>query len=88
MNFDLNSLLDGSSSNPASLLDPAKLLAPLMPFIIGFTILSIVLTVLYIISLIDRWRANRAMIEMRNILREMNERDEARSGHPSADVHS
>ena len=80
--FDINSILDGSSGSTTSLFDPAKLLEPLMPFIIALTVVSVVITILYIISIIDKWRQGRAILEMRNILREMNERDKARSSQP------
>lgn len=85
MNFDLDSLLNGSSS-PTSVLDPTQLLAPLMPFFIIMTVISLVITVLYIVNVINMFRSHRATIEMRNILREMNERDKARSStNPAVD---
>ena len=80
--FDINSILDGSSGSTTSLFDPAKLLEPLMPFIIALTVVSVIITILYIISIIDKWRQGRAILDMRNILREMNERDKARSSQP------
>ena len=76
MNFDLDSLLGTPS---ASVFDPAQLLAPLMPFFIVMTGVGFLITVLYIINVINTFRSHRATIEMRNILREMNERDKARS---------
>lgn len=76
MNFDLGSLLGTSS---ASVFDPAQLLAPLMPFFIIMTLVGILITVLYVVNVINTFRSHRATIEMRNILREMNERDKARS---------
>lgn len=78
MNFDLDSLLNGPSS-PSSLLDPTRLLEPIMPFILVITAVSILITVLYIVNVINTWRSHRATIEMRNILREINERDKART---------
>lgn len=72
--LDINSILGGSGGSSTSLFDPAKLIEPLMPFIIALTIVSILITILYVISIIDKWRQGRAIIETRNILREMNER--------------
>lgn len=77
--MDLESLLNGSSSDTGSLFDPAALLAPLMPFIILITIASLLIGVLYIFNMITTYRSHKAMIETRDILREMNERDKARS---------
>lgn len=79
MDIDLDSLLGGSSSNASSLFDPAALLAPLMPFIILITVASILIGVLYILNMITTYRSHKATIEMRDIMREMNERDKARS---------
>ena len=50
-----------------------------MPFIIFVTIASLLIGVLYIISVITTYRSHKATIEMRDIMREMNERDKARS---------
>lgn len=63
--------------------DVKALIEPLMPYLIALTIISIIITFLYLVSLIEKWRANKAIIESRNILREMNERDKAR-GAPVA----
>lgn len=76
--MDLESLLNGSSSN-TNLFDPATLLAPLMPFIILITVVTIAIGVLYILNMITTYRSHKATIEMRDIMREMNERDKARS---------
>lgn len=81
--MDLDSLLGGSSGG--SLLDPATLLAPLMPFVILITVATIVIGVLYILNMITTYRSHRATIEMRDIMREMNERDKARLANPSPD---
>lgn len=78
MDVNLDSLLGGSSDDK-SLLDPAALLAPLMPFIILITIASLLIGILYIISIVTTYRSHKATIEMRDIMREMNERDKARS---------
>ena len=76
MNIDLDSLLGGSSSNASSLFDPATLLAPLMPFIILITVASILIGVLYILNMITTYRSHKATIEMRDIMREMNEQQQ------------
>lgn len=49
----------------------------LMPFMIVLTILSIVMTVLYILHLVRKHRIDSAILESRDILREMNEREKA-----------
>ncbi len=76
--MDLESLLNGSSGN-TNLFEPATLLAPLMPFIILITVVTIAIGVLYILNMITTYRSHKATIEMRDIMREMNERDKARS---------
>lgn len=74
----INNLQTGESTTTMpTLFDPIKLLEPLMPYIIITTVLFGIFAILYLISLIDRWRANRAIIEIRNTLREMNTRDKA-----------
>ena len=78
MDIDLNSLL-GDSSSSSGLFDQTTLLAPLMPFIILITVASILIGVLYILNMITTYRSHKATIEMRDIMREMNERDKARS---------
>lgn len=74
----LDSLLNnpsGTDGSPASsLFNFDTLLQPLMPFIITLTIVSVLITALYLVSIIQKWRANAAVIEIRDILREMNAR--------------
>ena len=78
----LQSLLDASSGTSSgslnSLIDINAIIQPLMPYLIALTIASILITVLYLISVIQKMRANKAILETRDILREMNERDKAR----------
>ena len=81
MDFDINSLL-GDSSASTSLLDPARLIAPLMPYIVAMTLISLFIAALYVMNVVNTWRSHRATIEIRDILREMNERDKARSSQP------
>lgn len=81
MNLDLNSLVTSGTSSASSLFDPAKLLAPLMPFIIASTVALALIVILYVVNVINTFRSHRATIEMRNILREMNERDKVRDAH-------
>lgn len=76
--MDLESLL-GGDTDASSLLDPTALLAPLMPFIVAITVVSVLISVLYVINVITTYRSHKATIETRDILREMNERDKARS---------
>ena len=77
--MDLFDTLLTDSPDTSSLLDPSALLAPILPFIIVITVVSVLITVLYIINVITTYRSHRATIETRDILREMNERDKARS---------
>ena len=86
MNFDLNSILGGGSTSSTPLFDPAKLMEPLIPYIIVLTVISILITLLYIMNVINTWRSHRATIEMRNILREMNARDKVRSDFVQDDM--
>jgi hypothetical protein len=77
---DLQSLLgNGSGGGGASLIDTDAIIKAMMPITIILTVLSVIIALLYIASLIQRIRVDRATLESRNILREMNERDKARS---------
>ena len=69
----LQSLLNESSgsSGTSSLFDINALIAPLMPYIIILTVVSFVITILYFVSVVQKWRANAAIIEIRDILRDM-----------------
>ena len=75
-NSILNSLLDGSNDGKSSSFTPAinLNLDYLKPYLIVLMILSIVITVLFIVNAINHWRVNRAIIDMHKILREINER--------------
>ena len=70
---------NGSSGNSSlsSLIDVNALVQPLMPYLITLSIVSCIITLLYAVSIIQKWRANKAIIETRDILREMNERQKA-----------
>ena len=76
-NDQLNSLLTQSNGTP--LVDINKTMEQLMPLMIVLTVLSIVLTVLWIIHIIQRMRVNKAILETRDLLREMNEREKTRT---------
>lgn len=82
---DLQSILGGGSGDTKlpSLIDTDAIIASLMPMMIILTIISVAITLLYILSLVQRIRVDRATLETRNILREMNERDKARGGVPA-----
>ena len=69
----LQSLLNESSgsSGTSSLFDINALIAPLMPYIIMLTVVSFLITILYFVSVVQKWRANAAIIEIRDILRDM-----------------
>ena len=50
-----------------------------MPYVIVLTIVSIIITILYLISIIQKIRVNSAILEIRKLVRELNERDAQRS---------
>lgn len=81
MDSTLNSLLDGSSNSTSlpSLSLPSSITTLITVFTITASIASIIIVLLYIVNAVTTYRAHRANIEMRDILREMNERDKARS---------
>lgn len=77
----INDILGKNSSSGTSngLFDINAILAPLMPFVIGLSVVSVLITILYLMNAITTYRSQRAILEMRKILREMNERDKARA---------
>lgn len=83
INDILGNTNSGSSSN-GGLFDINAILQPLMPFIYLLTAVSTLIAILYLMNAITAWRSQRAILEMRKILREMNERDKVR--HSSVDT--
>ena len=81
---DLLGNTNSGSNSSGGLFDINTILQPLMPFIYLLTAVSTLITILYLMNAITTWRSQRAILEMRKILREMNERDKAR--HSSAEV--
>ena len=81
MDADLNSLLNGTSNSTSlpSISLPEGLTTLITVFTITASVASVVIVILYFINALTTYRAHRASIEMRDILREMNERDKARS---------
>ena len=76
----LQSILNSTSTNGStSLFDVKSILDPLMPYVIVLTIVSIIITILYLISIIQKIRVNSAILEIRKLVRELNERDAQRS---------
>lgn len=75
-----------SSSGGSSLFDINAIMQSLAPFMIGLTVVSIVITVLYLISVINKWRANKAIVDIKKLLIEMNERDKMRNMIPATPV--
>lgn len=73
----LNSAGTGSGT---SLLDVNSIVQALAPFILALTVVSILITVLYVASVIGKWRANKAVVDIKKLLIEMNERDKMRDG--------
>ena len=77
----IQALLGNSQStggNGVSLLDTDALLTALMPITIIGTILSVLIVLLYLFNVIQHYRVNRAIMESRDILREMNAREKAK----------
>lgn len=66
-----------------SLLDTDAIIKALMPVTIIATAVSVLIALLYLFSIIQRFRVDRAILESRNLLREMNERDKARQTAPA-----
>lgn len=81
MDSNLNSLLNGTSSGTSipSFSLPAEVTTLITVFTITASVASVVIVILYMVNAVTTYRAHRANIEMRDILREMNERDKARS---------
>lgn len=79
----VNALLQSTTAggDASSLLNMDALLQSLAPFFLAMTLVSALLVVLYLISIISKWRANKAIIDIKKLLVEMNERDKAR--HPA-----
>ena len=74
----IQSLLGNTSgSSDLSLFDVNTLLQQLMPYIIVLTIVAIAIAILYLVSIIQKWRANAAIIEIRDILRDMHSQKQA-----------
>ena len=71
----------GSSgtSSPSLFALPSGIATLFTIFMVVTSIASIVVLVFYIMNALITYKAHRATIETRNILREMNERDKARS---------
>lgn len=76
--MDVNSLINGSSTS-TNTIDTSTIMTSLMPFIVISTLITVALGALYVLSAITTYRSRRAVIEMRDLLREMNERDKIRT---------
>ncbi|NCU37593.1 hypothetical protein EOL96_00825 [Candidatus Saccharibacteria bacterium] len=70
----LESLLLSGENPSVSLVDPTEIINTLLPFIILLSVFGVLITVLYIISSIQKMRAYSAVIDIRRMVREMNER--------------
>lgn len=66
----------GANGTP-TLLNTDALIKALMPITIIATIVSILIALLYIFSVVQRIRVDRAVLESRDLLREMNARQKA-----------
>lgn len=84
----IQALLAGQSgpNGGTSLLDTNAIIKALMPITIIATAVSILIAFLYLLSIIQRVRADRAIIESRDILREMNAREKAKESPPTLPV--
>ena len=84
----INQLLGGTSggTSAASSLNLNSIMSSLAPFMIALTVVSILITVLYFVSIINKWRANKAIIDIKKILTEMNERDKVRLAPQTVDT--
>ena len=69
----------GGASTPSLFAIPAGLATLFSVFMVLTSIASIVVLVFYIMNALITYKAHRATIETRDILREINERDKARS---------
>lgn len=76
-NQTLQSLLGGSNGNLN--ITPSLDLSAFAPLMIGLTVVSILITILYLVNVINHWRVNSAILEMRKLLREITERERARN---------
>lgn len=74
----LDTLLS-QTQNGTSLIDINKIMAPLMPFIIVLSVLSVVITILWIVHLVQKIRVDKAILETRDIVREINEREKVKA---------
>jgi hypothetical protein len=68
----------GTGSSTGSLFDINSIMQSLAPYMIALTIVSVLITILYMVSVIAKWRANKAVVDIKKLLIEMNERDKAR----------
>ena len=77
MDSDITSLLNSTNVDTSSLL-PSGFGTLFTIFMIVTIVLSVIITVLYVLNVVTTYRAHKASIETRDILREMNERDKQR----------
>ncbi len=83
---DISSLLDGSSTGTSASQAASSSLGGLgsflMPLIIVSTILSILIMVMYGFSMFNKWRVNHAILEIRDILKEMQQQSHPPTAAP------
>lgn len=68
----------GGGASTSLLPDFDTIMKSLAPYMIALTVVSILFTLLYLVSVINKWRANKAIIDIKKTLIEMNERDKLR----------
>jgi len=64
--------------------DLGSLMSSLAPFILGSTIITVVIVILYAFNVISKYRANKAILDIKKLLIEMNERDKFQYGMTNA----
>lgn len=65
------------SLSPTINVDTNAIMATLLPFLVISVLISLLFAVLYVLSIIRKFRVEKAIFETRDILREMNERQKA-----------
>lgn len=83
MNMNLDDILSQEPSGSGNIFQMPDLAASiqeaLAPFILLSVIITVIFAVLYIVSLVRRWKVEQAILDIQKTIHEMNERDKARS---------
>lgn len=76
-----------STSEGGSLFDTEQLISAIQPYLTAALIILVVIAALYIIHIIQKMRVNHAIMETRDILREMNQREKGETILPQPANH-